>query len=294
MKWNGLRTALRANAAFSATSGLTALLWAHPLADWMGGFSPWILLALGPGLLLFAVILLLEARRARPVPSAALAISIADLAWVAGSAVLLIVAGHALSAGGAWTVIVVALVVLALATWQLAGLRGLTRNTRGRTAARSAFAIHQEVAASPGAIWSVIRQLDRIGEFYSALRSVEVTGGLSDGTHGDMPARRTCENHKGERWSEEVAALDDEKRELSLRFDSEAPGFPFPMHPMYGGWTVRRVSGKTCVTVWYEFTMKWGLLGELMAPLLADKFRPVMLDTIRNMNRGAASYVEAS
>ncbi len=289
MKWNGLRTALRANATFSAMSGLTALLWAHPLAKWMGGFSPWILLALGPGLLLFALLLIVETRRARPVPSAALAISIADLAWVVGSAVLLMVAGPALSAGGAWTVIFVALVVLVLATWQLAGLRGLTRNTRGRTAARSAFEIHQEVAASPGAIWSVIRQLDRIGEYYPALRSVEVSGGLSGEKPRDVPARRTCENHKGQRWSEEVATLDDEKRELSLRFDSEAPGFPFPIHPMYGGWTVRRVSGKTRVTIWYEFTMKGGLLGELMAPLLAEKIRPVMLDTIRNMDRGAAA-----
>jgi len=286
MKWNGLRTALRANATFSAVSGLTALLWAIPLAGWMGGFSPWILLALGPGLLLFALLLIVETRRARPVPSAALAISIADLAWVVGSAVLLMVAGPALSAGGAWTVIVVALVVLFLATWQLAGLRALTRNTRGRTAARSAFDIRLEVAARPDAIWNVIRQLDRIGEFYLALKSVEVTG---TGRSEDVPTRRTCVSHKGERWSEEVAVLDDERRELSLRFDSEAPDFPFPIHPMYGGWTVRRVSGKTRVTIWYEFTMKWGLLGELMAPLLAEKIRPLMVDTIRNMDRAAAA-----
>ncbi|PIQ61999.1 MAG: hypothetical protein COV99_07675 [Bacteroidetes bacterium CG12_big_fil_rev_8_21_14_0_65_60_17] len=280
MTWNTLRTALRSNAAFSALCGVISLVQAEALSAWMGGFDPWILRALGPGLLLFAAILYMETRRSRPVPASALAISLADLVWVIGSVIVLIAAPDALSSGGTWTVLLVALVVLVFATWQLVGLRGLTRNTRRRTAARSGFEVHQEVAASPEAIWGVIRQLDRIGEFYSALKSVKVS------RNG---ARRTCENHKGQRWSEDVAALSDDNRELSLRFDTDAPGFPFPMRPMYGGWTVRRVGGKTSVTVWYEFTMKWGLLGELLAPLVAEQTRKTMAKTIRQMERAAAA-----
>ncbi len=287
MKWNGLRNALRGNAVFSGLSGLAMIVWAVPLAEWMGGFSPWILGVLGPGLLLFAAFLLLEARRARPVPASALAASIADFAWVAGSAILVAAPG-VLSPAGTWVVLFVALVVLLFATWQLAGLRDLTRNrsltrtSRGRTTARSAFEVHEEVAASPNAIWGVIRQLDRIGEFYAVLKSVEVTG---SGTQ----IRRTCENHKGQRWSEDVESMDDDARALSLRFDTDAPDFPFPMRTMYGGWTVQAASGKTCVTIWYEFTMKWGLLGELLAPLLAEKTRADMAETIRRMDRAAAA-----
>ena len=106
--------------------------------------------------------------------------------------------------------------------------------------------------------------LSQIGAFYPALRKVAVEGQTAD-------AIRTCETHKGERWSEEVTEWEEEKRAYTLRFMSEAPGFPFPVEEMVGGWRVDPDGDGSRVTVWYEFSMRGGWLGDTVAPVLSAR-----------------------
>ena len=122
----------------------------------------------------------------------------------------------------------VAGVVLVFALLQDAGLRALTRNRCGKTTARSAFENTQRVEAPPAVVWDLVRDLEGIGRFSSALESVEVTGHR-------VGARRTFENQSGRRWSEDVIEWDDSARTLTLQFDAEAPDVPLPVGGDVGG-----------------------------------------------------------
>lgn len=115
--------ALAANAAFSGISGLGLLVAAEPAGGWLGVSETWILRLLGAGLIGFGAGLLLLARSGRPPRGLVLAASASDFAWVVGSAVLLLAFPGHLTAAGAGAVGAVALVVGALGSAQLVGLR---------------------------------------------------------------------------------------------------------------------------------------------------------------------------
>lgn len=280
MKSTALRYALGANALFSASSGLVLVGVAEAAASAIGTVAPVVLRAVGGGLLLFAAFLLWTAWRPRPHPTYVLLATGADLAWVVGSAGLLLFERSGLTAVGRGAVAGVAVVVLALAIAQLIGLRALTLNRDGRTAARSAFEVRQRVAAPAGAIWGVVRDLEGIGRFHPTLRTVEVRG---DG----IGARRTCEDRAGQRWSEDVVAWSDRERTLTLTFDADADGFPFPVEEMTGGWRVEAAGEQAEVVVWFEYTVPGGVLGELVAPFIAQRSRSTFEATIANMEAEA-------
>lgn len=273
-----LRGALGANALFSFSTGLLLVGAPEWAATTLGDVTPWMLRLIGVGLLLFAAFLVWVARRPESRAAYALLATGADLGWVVGSAVLLVF--PVLSSTGVGVVVGVAGVVLVFALLQGAGLRALTRNRRGTTTARSAFEITQRVEVPPAVVWDLVRDLEGIRRFSSAIQTVEVTGDR-------VGARRTCENQSGQRWSEDVIAWDDPARTLTLRFDAEAPDFPLPVEEMYGGWAVEAAGDHTDVTVWYEYTVPGGLLGEMAAPLVAQRFRRMMEAILSNMEAEA-------
>ena len=45
---------------------------------------------------------------------------------------------------------------------------------------------------------------------------------------------------------------------------------------MYEGWTVERAGDHTDLTVWYGYTVRGGLLGEMAPPLVAHRTRSMM------------------
>lgn len=285
-----LRTALVGNALFSALCGLPLVTNPHLVRPLLGPVAPWIVHALGIGLLLFAAGLFWEVRRPTPPPTRALLITLADLGWVAGSVVLLLLPLPSVPATGKGLIAGVAVVVLTFALLQLAGLRALTRNHTRRTDARSAFDIRKRVDAPPALIWSLLRDLGSIGRFHPDLHTVDVIGDRDN-------ARRTCTNHRGDRWSEDVIDWNEEARAFTLRFDTDAPDFPFPMTEMYGGWTVEPVGDQSDVVLWFEFTVRGGPFGEILAPLVAERSRASLetaIDTMeieakRRMARPAAA-----
>jgi len=116
-----LRRALLGNAAFSALTGLTLLAAAGPLEAVLG--VPEVALrVVGLLLLPFAAGLLRLATRERVDRGQAWLAVAMDLAWVAGSAVLLLGELWPLNTAGTWTVIGVADVVLTFALLQTLGL----------------------------------------------------------------------------------------------------------------------------------------------------------------------------
>ena len=118
-----LRNSLRANAAFSLLSGATFIAASEPLSRFFGLPEPTALSGLGANLLVFAaLLLLLAASRAIRLWLAALVVG-ADVAWVAGSGVL-ILAGP-LSTGGNGAAAAIACAVLVFALLQYSGIRRL-------------------------------------------------------------------------------------------------------------------------------------------------------------------------
>lgn len=115
--------ALAANALFSDLSGLALLLAAGTAARWLGVSEPWILRALGTGLVAFAAGVALLARSARPRRGLVLAASVSDFVWVAGSAWLLLGFPDLLTPAGEGAVAAVAVLVAVLGAAQLVGLR---------------------------------------------------------------------------------------------------------------------------------------------------------------------------
>ncbi|MDA0260897.1 MAG: hypothetical protein O3A21_01675 [Proteobacteria bacterium] len=117
-----LRTALLANAGFSAASGLALAVASTSLSDLIGINAPFVLALLGIALLLYAVVLFVSARRRvinRGLAWAAIAM---DDAWVVGSIALLVVPGW-FTPFGVWLVGIVAAIVTGFAIAQFLGVR---------------------------------------------------------------------------------------------------------------------------------------------------------------------------
>jgi hypothetical protein len=118
---NLLRRTLQANSVFSAASGVAAITGAGILTDELGTGHPAVLVTLGLGLVVYAIGLWWTASKDQIDRRIASAAVVMDVAWVAGSVVL--VAAGPLTATGNWTAVLVADMVLLFAVLQFLGLR---------------------------------------------------------------------------------------------------------------------------------------------------------------------------
>ena len=112
-----LRVLLRMNAAFSAVTGAIALVSADRVAHALGIDNVWVVQAIGLGLLVYAIDLVVVASLPRRslAPLGRLA-SGADAAWVLGTVAL--IATGAVTGGGAALLVLLSVPVLALAIGQ--------------------------------------------------------------------------------------------------------------------------------------------------------------------------------
>ena len=120
---NLLRNALRGNALFSGLSGTVSLFAAQSLATFTGIQEPLIFVILGIVLILFAVDLVWIASRETIDRRIAWAVILLDVAWVAGSALILLFDLVPLTVAGRWTIALLAEAVAIFAILQYIGLR---------------------------------------------------------------------------------------------------------------------------------------------------------------------------
>ncbi len=114
-----LRYALIGNASFSTITGVFIVIAPDWTAHLVGLSGTANLIGLGIGLLIFAAALLINARRPELRLAEAWAVVLMDLAWVAGSYVILSVAPLAVE--GKWVIAMVADLVLVFAVLQWIG-----------------------------------------------------------------------------------------------------------------------------------------------------------------------------
>ncbi len=116
-----LRGFLYENVAFSIASGLVFALGASRLDTW-AGVNTWLLVALGVGLIGYADLLFLGARRDDTLVMTGRSAVIGDLGWIAG-AIAIIAATDWLTRNGEIALAVISIPVAILAAGQYVGLR---------------------------------------------------------------------------------------------------------------------------------------------------------------------------
>jgi hypothetical protein len=121
-----LKKALTGNAVFSVVSGLAILFANRWLVKFLGLPDTVSLAILGVGLIVYAAILWLNARRPTIKITDAWIAVIMDAVWVMGSYVLIFVVPF--SVGGKWVVALVAELVLAFAIVQWLGIRKIRKS----------------------------------------------------------------------------------------------------------------------------------------------------------------------
>jgi len=123
-----LKKALTGNALFSVISGAAILLANRWLVKFLGLPDQVSLALLGISLLVYAILLWLNARKAKIKIAGAWVAIVMDVVWVIGSYALIVV--FRFSVGGKWVVALVAELVLAFAVLQWMGVRRILKSRR--------------------------------------------------------------------------------------------------------------------------------------------------------------------
>jgi hypothetical protein len=121
-----LKKALTGNAVFSVVSGVAILFANRWLVRFLGLPDKASLAILGVSLIVYAVLLWLNARRPKIKITDAWAAVIMDTVWVVGSYVLIVVIPF--SVGGKWVIALVAELVMAFAILQWLGIRRIQKS----------------------------------------------------------------------------------------------------------------------------------------------------------------------
>jgi len=132
-----LRKAMLANAAFSTISGLVFVLFAEEIAvfEGLGTSAAGLVTEVGILLFVFASFLVFAVNRFKT-KSRALFISgeiavALDVLWVIGTVIVIVFDMPAMTVGGQWAAIIVALLVLDFAVFQFIGLKRMYKSGLG-------------------------------------------------------------------------------------------------------------------------------------------------------------------
>ncbi len=283
-----LRIALLANALFASATGSFILIAPATVVDLLGiAYHP-ILTAIGVGLVVFALDLAHQATRSRISTWRAAYATALDLAWVAGTVVVLATQHQSFTTTGVAIIAAVGALVLGFAIGQGWGIDHAHRVSGSRLRQHCVRAHVDQPAES---MWQVIADLGAIQRYMPSLAHSAIEGGAEPG----RGAVRTCVDRGGRSWSEECIAF--ESGSLALRFETEAEGFPFPASEMYGGWTVEPCeSGGSKVTAWWTLRPRPIGLAVVLMPIFGLRADRQMTNVIRRMAAEAAarSHVEGN
>lgn len=264
MRTEPLKTALLANALFSLMSGVTSIVFGRFLSTFVGVGAPIVYQVIGVSLVMFALLVALTALQQPLNTLMAAVISLADLLWVVGTFLLIIMAYAALQPVGILLLLGVAIIVLCLALGQLQGIN-MAYTADNSNSHKLCVAI--STPASAAAMWSIIADLPSIRRYSPNLSKVI----LRDGATSGVGAVRECTDVNGKTWGERCKLYDDQTKQVAFDFLADEAGFPYPFKTMSGGWHVTPDGTGSVVTVWFEVTPKHRLLQPIILALTAGK-----------------------
>jgi hypothetical protein len=121
-----LRNVLFVDALFCALGGIVFAVGAVPLAN-LTGITTSFLVVIGVGLVVWATVPFMAARREPTNPSTVMLVVVVNTVWVIASIILLIADPFPMTTVGKWFVLIVADAVGVLALLQFIGVRRLSR-----------------------------------------------------------------------------------------------------------------------------------------------------------------------
>lgn len=274
------RTFLGLNAVFSLAMGAGLVIAPGPSAELLFAASaPWqtiALRALGIGLILFGLALILMARNRFLTGGQVMVITIMDIGWILGSALLLIFGGQIFSGFGQASVLAVAGAVAVFAIGQYLGAQNIApplsqasvEIAGGRIMARVA----RPVRAPRDVVWRVMTDHPGYADVADNLSRVEVVKG--DG----IGMQRRCFGPKGENWLE-TCDLFDEGSAFGFRVHTEAADYPYPISDLRGKWSVIGDGDGSTFVIAIEAEAKGNPLARMLFGMAAKRqFRTVLAD----------------
>jgi hypothetical protein len=248
-----LRTALTANAVFSLGTGLSLAAAGPWLADAWAAGPRWLLPVLGAAVAAFGLVVARVAvQPTRRLRRQARAVVVADVLWVLVSTA--VTAARPLTGAGNAVAVAVAVVVTALAGWQVLGLHR-SRN-RDPFDDDEVVEVGADVRVGAEAVWPLVVDHDLYGRLAPGLRSVEVISEPGD------PLRRRCTNSSGDSWQETCTLWEDGRR---FAVEVDTTDYPYPLASMRGLWQVDRAQDGARVTMRFAYRARPTFAGGLFA-----------------------------
>lgn len=275
-----VRRALTTNAVFSLATGLICLLAPSWVAAQLltGGFiferltSPMLILDLGVGLVGFAAILFYCARRMHLNLKLIRLISIADFAWVAFSALVLLLAPGSLTSVGVMLVMAIAIIVLVLGIEQLIGAaityQGASDISIRFIDGEMVLSAMLPTKATADRVWQVISHQESYADVADNISHVEIVAGKGEGMV------RQCADKKGKTWRETCTAWDEGKG-FAFTVHTDAPDYPYPIANLSGEWFLEPMAGGTAVRMIFKVQPKAGLINHLAFRAMAAPFAKI-------------------
>jgi len=266
-----------ANALFSGVTGCVLAAAPQSVSAWMGHPYPVILQTVGVGLIAFSALLIgiVVSRRERVVVP--VLICAADALWVVSTALVAVLWPAAFSSTGWIIASAVAVVVLALAIAQYAGLMRRYRPRRENRDLRR-VSLEFEVDVPMHLLWSVFRNVGDIHIHAPNLANSEI---INDAQNG-REIIRECRDTRARTWREHLT-IDDSRTRIDARFDTERPEFPFPAKEMFGVWELLTRDGGTRVRLEWDLRPINPKLFVLTAPVLAGVLAVQMCGVVQSM-----------
>ncbi len=265
-----LADALSINALTSGFTGAVLALGSPWLDGPLGGHTA-VLAAVGLGLVLFAVGIVVVLARPAVLGRAARAVIAADVAWVAGAAV--VVPADVLSPLGDLLLVAISAVVAGFAAAQAVGLRraGSTRRLGVRPVEISGS---REVDAPPQAAWAMVADAAGYAAFAPGIAATTADGAVGEGM------RRTCTDDAGNAWSETCTLVEPGR---SYRMEVDTDTYPLRHRLVLDRfgmtWQVEPIAAGSRLELTFSGGTMLGVLGRLaMAALTADAPHERILD----------------
>lgn len=275
-----LRQVLFANAAFSALTGLAAVLASEAVTRFLftkdftvfGFPAATLIFELGIGLLIFAVLVFLVARQKTIRLAWVKAIIVADLLWVVDSAVLLSVYPEYFSSMGFEAVLMVAVVVFVFAVDQSIGVamiyQGRSRVDISQVGKGTVITVSLETTATASRVWQVMSDQEAYADVADNLSKARIVEGNGAGMV------RQCWDLKGRSWTE-TCTLWAEGRAFAFRVHTEADDYPYPIAGLAGEWSVAPKTPGSEIKMIFTVEPKAGLLNRLLFKVMAAQFAKV-------------------
>lgn len=258
-----LARAVSWNAIFSGVSG-TVLLAGAPLLDGPLGVHGALLAVVGVGLVGFAAVLLWLLAAPHRLRAGTRWVIVADLVWVGGAVVLVLVWPDAMSDVGRIALAAVSAVVAGLAFGQTVGLR---RHGAGPTDATSPVNLRFErtLPVPADRVWDAVADAGGYARFAPGIAATEIVAGNGQGMV------RACTDDHGGTWSETCTLWEDGHRyRMTVDVSSYPAYYRMLLHEFAQTWTVTPVAPGTRLTLEFDGTVKLGVLGQLAARLLGN------------------------